>query len=63
MANETPPGLSPATIIQLVIQLGPVAFSFIQDMLAVWNKPELTPEEAIALCRKYQKSYDEFMAE
>jgi len=50
-------------IMQLVIQLGPPAFQLIQDLIAVWHKPDLTPEEVKAIVEKSQKSYDEYIAE
>lgn len=50
-------------IAQLIIQLGPTALNLIQDLSAVWHKPELTPEEVATICGKAQKSYDQYIAE
>jgi len=49
-------------IAQLIIALGPSALGLIQDLANVWNK-ELTVEEVIALCKKSEKSYDDYIAE
>lgn len=50
-------------IAQLVILLGPSALQLIQDLVAVWNKPSLTPEEVATICAKAQKSYDSYIAD
>jgi len=49
-------------IAQLVVVLGPSAFKFIGDLVAVWKKPELTAEEVLALCAPAQKSYEDYIA-
>lgn len=49
-------------IAQLVIALGPVAFQFIQQLMAVWSKPVLTVEEVLAICSTSKKSYDDYIA-
>lgn len=50
-------------IAQLVVALGPGALSFITELAKVWHKPELSPEEVIALCAPASKSYEEYIAE
>jgi hypothetical protein len=50
-------------IAQLVIMLGPPALQLAQDLVALWNKPSLTPEEVATVCAKAQKSYAEYIAE
>ena len=55
--------MNAALIVQLIIALGPPAYKLIQDLMAVWNKPELTPEEVMAFCVKSQKSYDDYIRE
>lgn len=55
--------MSPTLIAQLVIALGPTALQLIQDLIAVWSKPTLTPEEVNTICAKAQKSYDQYIAE
>lgn len=55
--------MSAALIAQLVIALGPTALQLIQDLVAVWSKPELTPEEVSAICGRAKKSYDDYIAE
>lgn len=54
--------MSPATIAQLIIVLGPPALELISRLSAVWNKPELTAEEVEALIAPVKKSYDEYIA-
>ena len=55
--------MSPTLIARLVIALGPAALGLIQDLIAVWSKPALTPAEVTAMCAKAQKSYDAYIAE
>jgi len=55
--------MTPLMIAQLVIQLGPPALQLIQDLIAVWHKPELTPEEVKAIVDKSKKSYDDYINE
>ena len=50
-------------IAQLIAALGPVAFQLIQDLIAVWSKPSLTPDEVNAIVAKAQKSYDQYIAD
>lgn len=50
-------------IAQLVVALGPGALQFIVELAKVWEKPELTPEEVVAMCAPAQKSYEEYIAE
>ena len=55
--------MSAAIIAQLIIQLGPAALALIQDLIAVWNKPALSPDEVKAICDRAQKSYDSYIAD
>ena len=55
--------MTAAMIAQLVIALGPVALDLIQDLVSVWNKPSLTPEEVLAIVSKTKKSYDDYITE
>lgn len=55
--------MTAAMIAQLVIALGPTALKLIQDLIAVWNKPELTVDEVTAIVNKAQKNYDDYIAE
>lgn len=55
--------MSAAMIAQLIIALGPTALKLIQDLMAVWSKPELTIEEVTTIVNKAQKSYDAYIAE
>lgn len=55
--------MSAAIIAQLIIALGPPAFKVIQQLVAAWNKPEMTVEEVVAFCNLSQKSYDEYIEE
>ncbi len=55
--------MSAALIAQLIIAMGPSAIQLIQDLIAVWNKPSLTPDEVKTICDRAQKSYDEYIAE
>ena len=55
--------MSPLMIAQLVIQLGPTAFQFIQDLMGVWSKPELTLEEVNKIVQKAEKSYQTYLDE
>jgi hypothetical protein len=38
-----------AVIAQLLIAFGPSAISLIQQLVSVWNKPTLTPDEVNAI--------------
>jgi hypothetical protein len=38
-----------AVIAQLLIAFGPSAINLIQQLVAVWNKPTLTPDEVNAI--------------
>lgn len=55
--------MSPVMIAQLIIQLGPTALQLIQDLIQVWDKPSLTPDEVKNIVSKAQKSYDDYIAE
>lgn len=55
--------MTAAMIAQLIIALGPGAIKLIQDLVAVWSKPELTPDEVMKLCETAQKSYDDYIKE
>jgi hypothetical protein len=55
--------MSAALIAQLIITLGPTALGLINDLVKVWNKPELSLEEIKTIVDKAQKSYDEYIAE
>ncbi len=55
--------MSAAIIAQLIIALGPSALGLIQDLAAVWTKPVLTSDEVLTICKKSQKSYDDYIAE
>lgn len=55
--------MTAAMIAQLIIALGPTALQLIQDLIAVWQKPELTVAEVTAIVDKAQKSYDAYIAE
>ena len=55
--------MTAAMIAQLVIALGPTALRFIGDLMAVWTKPELTPEEVMSICVRAQKSYEDYILE
>lgn len=55
--------MTAAVIANLIIALGPPALQLIQDLISVWNKPELSVEEVTAICNKAQKSYDDYIAE
>lgn len=55
--------MSAALIAQLIIALGPVALDLIPKLIAIWNKPSLTPEEVTELCSVAKKSYDDYIAE
>jgi hypothetical protein len=50
-------------IAQLLIMLGPVALTLIPKLIALWSKPELTPEEVKTLCEVTKKDYDTYIAE
>ncbi len=54
--------MTASLIAQLVIALGPSALKLIQDLMAVWSKPALTPEEVTKICATAQKSYDDYIA-
>lgn len=41
--------MPPAMIAQLLIAFGPSAISLIQQLIQVWNKPTLTPDEVNAV--------------
>jgi hypothetical protein len=53
--------MSPAQILQLVIALGPAAFDLIEQLIAVWSKPELTLDEVKAILEKTKRSYEDYM--
>jgi len=55
--------MTPLMIAQLVIQLGPPALQLIQDLIAVWNKPELSVDEVKAIVDRSKKSYDDYINE
>ena len=55
--------MSAALIAQLIIQLGPAAIQLIQDLVAVWSKPTLSPDEVKTICDRAQKSYDQYIAD
>ena len=55
--------MTAATIAQLIAALGPAAFDLIKDLMAVWTKPSLAPEEVLAICDKAKKSYEEYIAQ
>lgn len=50
-------------IAQLIIALGPTALQLIQDLITVWHKPSLTPDEVKTICSKAQKNYEDYIAE
>ena len=52
-----------AVLVQLIIALGPPALGLIKDLVAVWSKPSLTPEEVNAICDRAQKTYDAYLLE
>lgn len=52
--------MSAALIAQLIVTLGPSAIQLIEKLVAVWNKPTLTTEEVLELCKVAQTSYDEY---
>ncbi len=55
----------PAPVIaQLLITFGPAAIQLIQQLVAVWNKPTLTPDEVNAIIAPLVgKSADQYLAE
>jgi hypothetical protein len=53
--------MSAAVIAQLLIAFGPPAIQMIQQLVALWNKPALTPDEVMAFCASSQKSFDDYM--
>lgn len=54
----------PAPILaQLIIALGPTALELIPKLAAIWNKPDLSLDEVVALCKPAKKSYDEYLVE
>lgn len=55
--------MSASVIAQLIIQFGPGAIDLIRKLIEVWNKPELTKEEVLAICDVAEKSYDDYIAE
>lgn len=55
--------MSASLIAKLIIALGPVAFGVIKDLMAIWSKDSLTPDEVIAFCTRHQKNYDDYIAE
>jgi (2Fe-2S) ferredoxin len=50
-----------ATIAALVIELGPLAFNFIDSIIEVWNK-DLTPDEVKAIVASHRKTEAEYVA-
>ena len=48
-------------IVQLLIRLGPIAFDWLLELHAIWNK-ELTVEELEAFVKSHRKSYDDYIA-
>lgn len=55
--------MNAATIAQLIITLGPTALELIPKLRAVWDRPELTAAEVIALCAPAKKSHDQYLIE
>ncbi len=55
--------MTAAMIAQLLVAFGPGAIGLIQDLVAVWKRAELTPEEVLGICDRAQKSYDAYIAE
>ena len=55
--------MSPLMIVQLLIALGPPALQLIQDLVSVWNTPALTVDQVMEICKKSQKSYDDYIAD
>jgi hypothetical protein len=54
--------MPPLVIAQLIIALGPSAFSLIESLIAVWSKPTLTVDEVLAITKVARTSYDEYIA-
>lgn len=49
-----------ATIAGLLIQFGPVAFQWIEDLARVWTK-QLTTEEVLAFTAKARVGYSDYI--
>ena len=55
--------MSAAMITQLLITFGPQAIELIEKLIELWNKPELTKEEVLAITAIANKSYESYIAE
>lgn len=56
--------MNAATIAQLLIAFGPQAIQLIQQLIGVWNKPTLTPEEVSAIIAPLVgKTAEQYLAE
>lgn len=51
-----------AEIAALAIKFGPIAFSLIEDLIAVWTT-DMTPQEVLAFVAKHRKSYDQYITD
>lgn len=55
--------MSAAMIAQLLVTFGPQAVELIEKLVALWGKPELTPEEVREITSLADKSYADYIAE
>ena len=55
--------MSAAIISNLLITFGPGAVDLIKELISLWSKPSLTPEEVLKICDLAKKSYDDYIKE
>ena len=55
--------MTAALIAQLLVQFGPGAIHLVENLMSLWAKPSLTPDEVANICLLARKSYEEYMAD
>ena len=55
--------MTAALLVQLLVQFGPGAIHLVENLMSVWTKPSLSPEEVATICSLAKKSYEEYMEE
>lgn len=54
--------MTAAMIAQLLIQFGPGAIQVVEKLIAVWDKPALTPDEVKGILDVAKTSYASYIA-
>jgi hypothetical protein len=53
--------MTAAMITQLLLMFGPGAIQLIEQLINLWNKPQLTVDEALAITKIAGTSYDQYI--